>query len=157
MTQNKKIETIEKASKLLLNNNKEEALEIINNQYKFEYKKTGKRSYNDKEKRKIFIRDGFIDRYSGDKLLNSGILKVFSTYFPKEFPYHRNWQMEEINNSIKSNWTLEQLIWKIYDAGDIKEWDGLTKIFIELVEKDMTLLSDNYIKRWYSISKSLIK
>lgn len=65
--------------------------------------------------------------------------------------------MEEINNSIKSNWTLEQLRWKIYDAGDIKEWDGLTKIFIELVEKDMTLLSDNYIKRWYSISKSLIK
>lgn len=157
MTQNKKIETIEKASKLLLNNNKEEALEIINNQYKFEYKKTGKRSYNDKEKLKIFIRDGFIDRYSGDKLLNPGILKVFSAYFPKEFPYHRNWKMDEINNSIKSNWTLEQLRWKIYNAGDIKEWDGLTKIFIELVEKDIALLSDNYIKRWYSISKSLIK
>lgn len=63
----------------------------------------------------------------------------------------------QLNNSIKSNWTLEQLRWKIYDAGDIKEWDGLTKIFIDLVEKDITLLSDNYIKRWYSISKSLIK
>ena len=52
----------------------------------------------------------------------------------------------QLNNSIKSNWTLEQLRWKSYDAGDIKEWDGLTKVFIELVEKDIILLSDNYIK-----------
>ena len=63
----------------------------------------------------------------------------------------------QLNNSIKSNWSLEQLRWKIYNAGDIKEWDGLTKVFIELVEKDITLLSDNYIKKWYSISKSLTK
>ena len=191
MNKNEKIKVIEKASKLLLNNNKEDALEIINNEYKFEYKKIEKRNYSDREKLKIFIRDGFIDRYSGDKLLNPGILKVFSMYFPQEFPYHRNWKMNEthiaywelvptinhinpvaiggkdeddniittsqLNNSIKSNWTLEQLKWKIYDAGDIKEWDGLTKTFIELVENDITLLSDNYIKKWYSISKSFLK
>ena len=191
MNKNEKIKVIEKASKLLLNNNKEDALEIINNEYKFEYKKIEKRNYSDREKLKIFIRDGFIDRYSGEKLLNPGILKVFSIYFPKEFPYHRNWKINEthiaywelvptinhinpvaiggkdeddniittsqLNNSIKSNWTLEQLKWKIYDAGDIKEWDGLTKTFIELVENDITLLSDNYIKKWYSISKSFIK
>ena len=191
MNKNEKIKVIEKASKLLLNNNKEDALEIINNEYKFEYKKIEKRNYSDREKLKIFIRDGFIDRYTGDKLLNPGILKAFSIYFPKEFPYHRNWKMNEthiaywelvptidhinpvaiggkdeddniittsqLNNSIKSNWTLEQLKWKIYDAGDIKEWDGLTKTFIELVENDITLLSDNYIKKWYSISKSFIK
>lgn len=42
MTKNEKIEIIKKASKLLLNNNKEKALEIINNQYKFEYKKQKK-------------------------------------------------------------------------------------------------------------------
>lgn len=39
MTKNEKIEIIKKASKLLLNNNKEKALQIINNKYKFEYKK----------------------------------------------------------------------------------------------------------------------
>lgn len=42
MTKNEKIEIIKKASKLLLNNNKEKALQIINNQYKFEYKKQKK-------------------------------------------------------------------------------------------------------------------
>ena len=62
MNKNEKIKVIEKASKLLLNNNKEDALEIINNEYKFEYKKIEKRNYSDREKLKIFIRDGFIDR-----------------------------------------------------------------------------------------------
>lgn len=191
MSKKEKIEIIDKASKLLLNNNKEEAIKTINDQYKFEYKKIEKRSYSDSQKFKIFMRDGFIDRYNGEKLLNPGILKVFSTYFPKEFPYHRNWKMDEthiaywelvptidhinpialggkdeddnivttsqLNNSIKSNWTLEHLRWKIYEAGNIEEWDGLTKIFIELVEKDIALLKDNYIKKWYSISKSFIK
>lgn len=191
MSKKEKIEIIDKASKLLLNNNKEEAIKTINDQYKFEYKKIQKRSYSDSQKFKIFMRDGFIDRYNEEKLLNPGILKVFSTYFPKEFPYHRNWKMNEthiaywelvptidhinpialggkdeddnivttsqLNNSIKSNWTLEHLRWKIYDAGNIEEWDGLTKIFIELVEKDIALLKDNYIKKWYSISKSFIK
>lgn len=191
MSKKEKIEIIDKASKLLLNNNKEEAIKTINDQYKFEYKKIQKRSYSDSQKFKIFMRDGFIDRYNGEKLLNPGILKVFSTYFPKEFPYHRNWKMNEthiaywelvptidhinpialggkdeddnivttsqLNNSIKSNWTLEHLRWKIYEAGNIEEWDGLTKIFIELVEKDIALLKDNYIKKWYSISKSFIK
>lgn len=65
--------------------------------------------------------------------------------------------ISQLHNSIKSNWTLEQLRWKIYDAGEIKEWDGLRKIFIELVEKYITSLSDNYIKRWYSIFKSFTK
>lgn len=191
MSKKEKIEIIDKASKLLLNNNKEEAIKTINDQYKFEYKKIQKRSYSDSQKFKIFMRDGFIDRYNGEKLLNPGILKVFSTYFPKEFPYHRNWKMNEahiaywelvptidhinpialggkdeddnivttsqLNNSIKSNWTLEHLRWKIYEVGNIEEWDGLTKIFIELVEKDIALLKDNYIKKWYSISKSFIK
>ena len=182
-----KAEIIERACKLLLNSRRNEAVEIINNEYKFEYKARDKRSYTEKEKFKIFVRDGFIDRYSGEKLLNPGILKVFSVYFPDEFPYHRNWKMDkthvayweliptidhinpiatggkdidnnlvttsQLNNSIKSNWSLEQMRWQIHDAGDIKEWDGLTKIFVEIVEKDITLLSDNYIKRWYSISK----
>ena len=184
----KKAEIIEKAALLLLTDNKNDAIDLINNDYKFEYKEIEKRSYKDKDKFKIFIRDGFIDRYSGDKLLNPGILKVFSTYFPQEFPYHRNWKMDQthiaywelvptidhinpiarggkdnddnlittsqLNNSIKSNWSLEQIRWQIHRPGDIKEWDGLTKLFIDIVEKDRTLLSDNYIKRWYSISKS---
>ncbi len=183
-----KARIIEKASELLLNKSKKDAIDIINNEYKFEYKKAEKRAYKDKEKFNIFMRDGFIDRYTGDKLLNPGILKVFSIYFPDEFPYHSHWKMDQthiayweliptidhtnpiarggkdeednwittsmLHNSIKSNWSLEQIGWDIKECGDLSEWDGLTKVFIDIVERDNNLLKDNYIKRCYTISKS---
>ena len=55
-------------------------------------------------------------------------------------------------SSFKNNWTLEQLNWKLYDAGNYEEWDGLTELFIELVNADKTLLEDAYIKKWYKLS-----
>ena len=41
-----------------------------------------------------------------------------------------------LHNSVKSNWTLEQLNWKLYPAGDINEYDGLTDLFVKLTEND---------------------
>lgn len=46
-----------------------------------------------------FKKDGFIDRYSGDKLVNPGFLKVLSHYMPEEFPYHSHWKMEACHNA----------------------------------------------------------
>ena len=57
-------------------------------------------------------------------------------------------------NSIKSNYTIDEIHWKLYPKGDILEWDGLTKVLIELVNKDDTLLKDPYIRSWYKISKA---
>lgn len=31
-------------------------------------------------------------------------------------------------------------------------WDGLTTLFVELVNADKTLLEDTYIKKWYRLS-----
>ena len=64
-----------------------------------------------------------------------------------------NWATTSmLRNSIKSNWTLEQLEWKLYDAGDYSQYDGLTGLFIKLVQADEELLRDSYIKRWYKLS-----
>lgn len=41
----------------------------------------------------------------------------------------------------------------MYAAGNYEDWDGLTGIFVELVEKDESLLDDTYIKKWYYLSK----
>lgn len=57
-----------------------------------------------------------------------------------------------LHNSIKSNWTLEQLGWKLYEAGDYAQYDGLTGLFIKLVSGDEGLLRDDYIRRWYKVS-----
>lgn len=184
----KKVNAIETAAYELLNKRIPAAKDIIKTDYPFNRLASTERKYTDKQKMAQFIRDGFIDRYSGQKLLNPGILKVLSYYMPDEFPYHAHWKMEEchnaywefvptldhiypvalggaddetnwattsmLHNSIKNNWTLEQLQWKLYEAGSFEEWDGLTGLFIELVEKDLELLSDSYIKKWYKLSKT---
>lgn len=180
---------MKQACELILTESKEDAIYFINEEYKFDNIDVKVRKYTEKQKIKIFFRDGFIDRYNGNQLLNPGVLKVFSVYYPKEFPYHKNWKMDEthraywellptidhikpisiggedseynlvttsmINNSIKSNWTLKELGWKLIDEGNIKEWDGLTGTFVKIVEKDKELLKDNYIAKWYRLSKSM--
>ncbi len=42
----------------------------------------------------VFSRDGFVDRYSGKRLVFPGVLLLLSRLYPQEFPYHRNWKMD---------------------------------------------------------------
>lgn len=176
---------------MLLQNNKATAKSTIINEYPHKTYDVKKRTYTTTQKMEQFIRDGFIDRYTGQKLLNPGVLKVLSTYFPAEFPFHPHWKMTEThiaywelvptidhiypvakggyddknnwvttsmkNNSIKSNYTIDEIHWTLYPQGDIKAWDGLSKSFVNLVDNDKELLKDNYIKVWYSISKKLLQ
>ena len=44
---------------------------------------------------RIFLRDGFIDRYSGPRLLFPGMIKILSIEFPDIFKYHKNWKMTD--------------------------------------------------------------
>lgn len=186
MEKMEKLEAIELAALKLLQQNLPEAKGIIKNEYPFHKTAARRRTYSDRQKMEQFVRDGFIDRYSGQKLVNPGILKVLSFYMPEAFPYHSHWKMAEchnaywelvptvdhicpaalggtdtmenrattsmLHNSIKSNWTLEQLGWKLYEAGDYAQYDGLTGLFIKLVSGDEGLLRDDYIRRWYKLS-----
>ena len=182
-----KVKTITKAVNEILEGNKSSAANIFVQEYPFNPIATETRGYTDSQKIKQFKRDGFIDRYSGQKLINPGLLRVLSYYLPDEFPFQKNWKMSEchiaywefvptidhivpialggvddesnwastsmMHNHIKSNWTLEQLNWKLYPAGSMDEWDGLTSLFVSIVENDDNLLKDSYIKKWYKLSK----
>lgn len=54
-----------------------------------------KRSYKKNQALKIFLRDGFIDRYSGAKLVFPPVLRIISDYLPSLFPFHKNWKMTD--------------------------------------------------------------
>lgn len=41
-----------------------------------------------------------------------------------------------LNNAIKSNWTMKQLGWKLYEPGDLNEWNGLSQLFVQLIKRD---------------------
>lgn len=183
-----KLKIIENAALKLLKGDILKAKEIINEEYPFQVVLIGKRGYTDKQKMEQFVKDGFIDRYSGQKLINPGLLKVMSYYMPDAFPYQAHWKMSEchrayweyvptvdhiipislggaddvknrvttsmLHNSIKSNWTLEQLNWKLYEPGKLEDYDGLTSLFIQLVNANKDMLKDDYIKKWYKLSLS---
>tara|TARA_R110000850_G_scaffold273431_4_gene409854 strand:- start:812 stop:1390 length:579 start_codon:yes stop_codon:yes gene_type:complete len=53
------------------------------------------RKYTEFQSTEIFIRDGFIDRFSGEKLIFPPVLRLLSQQLPEEFPFHPNWKMSE--------------------------------------------------------------
>lgn len=71
------------------------AAEIAQNEYAHTTNSPTKRAYTEYQSTKIFIRDGFIDRYSGQKLVFPAVLRLISKLLPKEFPFHKNWKMSE--------------------------------------------------------------
>jgi len=44
---------------------------------------------------RVFLRDGFVDRYSGTRLVFPGTLRLLSQLLPEELPFHLNWKMSE--------------------------------------------------------------
>ncbi len=172
--------------KKLLVSDENAAKQIISADYPHRIFEVEKRSYTIAQKMEQFIRDGFVDRYTGEKLLNPGALKVISLYFPDDFPFQPHWKMTEThvaywelvptidhiypiakggvdnkdnwvttsmkNNSIKSNYTIDEIHWNLHPKGNIRDWDGLTGVFVELVDKNKRLLNDTYVKNWYNVS-----
>jgi hypothetical protein len=52
----------------------------------------GRINFTKRQQIEVFIRDGYIDRYSGERLLFPGVLRLLSSMFPREFPWHPNWK-----------------------------------------------------------------
>jgi hypothetical protein len=77
------------------------------------------------------------------------------------FPVTREGMDEESNwvccsmltNSIKSNWTLNELGWQLLQPGNNTNWDGMLQWYIDQVEENNAFLSNNYFRTWYHAAK----
>lgn len=176
--------TIENVCRLITAGDLVGASHIISTEYPFCPSQNSGRNYTPTVMTQIFLRDGFIDRYRGTKLVFPPVLRLMSHYLPAEFPYHKNGKMSEghmaywelfptidhivpvtrggsdsednyvccsmLTNSIKSNWTLEQLQWRLLPEGDLTKWDGLLSWFLHQAKADPAVLENTYIKRWHA-------
>jgi hypothetical protein len=61
-----------------------------------------------------------------------------------------------LTNSIKSNWTLEQLQWRLLPEGDFVQWDGMVGWFLRQVRADPAVLENAYIKAWHAAAAGLM-
>lgn len=88
-----RIQALVRVSQMLCNDERLEAEDLLRAELPFEAPTNAGRSYSIAEKLAVFFHDGFIDRYSGEKLLNPGYLRALSKLFPEDFPFQTNWKM----------------------------------------------------------------
>jgi hypothetical protein len=160
----------------------DDARSRILEQYPHTYTPCEHASISPYERLKIYIRDGFIDRYTGKRLIFPNALRLLSSELGQEvFPYHPNWKMSECHsaywtyiptcdhlipktkdgsdapenlvttcmamNLAKSNSSLEELGWKLYDGGCLKDWDGLMGLYWQSIKKHPELKDAPLIDR----------
>ncbi len=106
-----KAQIINQIGAALLDGNREKAKEIACRDYPFVIPSAVKSKITDAQRTKIFIRDGFIDRYSGEQLLYPGAIVLLSVLLPDEFPSHPNWKMSESHILYWELWpTMDHVI-----------------------------------------------
>lgn len=53
-----------------------------------------------------------------------------------------------IRNSAKSNWTIQELGWTVHAKGELAQWDGLNRCFLDLCKKNPLYEKDSYVSAW---------
>ncbi len=186
----KRPDSIEKVCQLIADGDVASAAAVARAEYPFEQQAKSSRQYTEYQSMQVFVRDGFVDRYSEARLVFPATLRLLSQILPTEFPAHANWKMSEshivfwelfptvdhvvpvarggaddasnwvtasmLKNQAKSSWTMEELGWALHPAGNVKEWDGLTRWFIEYADAHPEVLANAYLKRWYNAAKRVL-
>ena len=92
---NSKSQTIKAVCDSLMAGDPQSAVDTARNGYPFAPAQSTGRVYTETECTAIFVRDGFIDRYSGTQIIFPGTIRLLSRLLPAEFPFHSNWKMTE--------------------------------------------------------------
>ena len=48
----------------------------------------------------MFVRDGFICRYSGQRVLLPAAMMLLAKVLPEQFPWHQNWRMDACHSAF---------------------------------------------------------
>lgn len=179
-----KVAIIDRVLQELRRGNSVAARDLLRAEYPFVPVQSEARRYTELQSLRLYVRDGFVDRYSGQRLIFPGILRLLSRLLPQEFPFHPHWKMAEthpafwelfptidhivpiarggpdcemnwvttsiLRNAAKANWTLEELGWDLSPPGSLADWDGLTRLFLEFIGSDHSVLQDGYLRRWHA-------
>jgi hypothetical protein len=86
----------------------DEARELVRQGYPHVEQMNAGRRYSEYQKVTVFMRDGFIDRYSGERLVFPGALRLLSIVLPEEFPFHPNWKTD----------VCHPMYWELYPTID---------------------------------------
>jgi len=86
--------TLAAVGQALLAGEHDVASQLLGDHYPFVRAAAIERKYTALESTRVFVRDGFIDRYSGARLIYPPALRLISDALPAEFPYHLHWKTD---------------------------------------------------------------
>lgn len=88
----------------------------------------------------IFARDGFIDRYSGKRLVFPASLQLISTLLPDKFPSHPNGKMSETHIAYGELWpTIDHIVPIARDGADEPSNWACTSMLRNSIKSSWTL------------------
>lgn len=70
------------------------AVDALRSSYPFTRTLATTRRYGPAKGTRVFIRDGFDDRYTGSRVVFPPVHRAISVALPEDFPYHSNWKMD---------------------------------------------------------------
>lgn len=140
----------------LLEGSTDVAADKLRSDYPFLTKPVGKRCYGKRVATRVFIRDGFIDRYSGQRLVFPPVLRVISMALPDEFPYQEHWRTAVTHPAYgELSATVDHVV-PVSDGGSDEESNLVTtsmarnsaKLNWSLEQLGWTLLPEGEFRDW---------
>lgn len=101
-----KAEILADVCQMLATDKLDAAKEMLRTRYPFESLSNKRGTPGRARSVQIFRRDGFLDRYSGHRLVFPGTLLVMAKLMPEEFPAHANWKTEGTHFAFYELWPV---------------------------------------------------
>ena len=60
-------------------------------------------------------------------------------------------------NSAKSNWRLEDIGWEQFPAGDLNDWDGMSRWFVDYMDRHSDYQSHSFLRDWHRATLRLLR
>ncbi len=128
--------------KALSENKIDVAKNILNTEFVHRAIIRADRNYTEYQLTKLFIRDGFIDRYSGKKLVFPPVLRLLSHLMPEGFPFHKNWKMSDCHIAYWKLFPTVDHIIPIARGGEDNEENHVTTSMLRNSAKSNWLLEE---------------
>lgn len=72
--------------------------------YPFVPSRPKRQSFSKRQAMAVFARDGFVDRFSGERLVNPGALRILAYLLPQDFPYHPHGRRDKSHVAFWELW-----------------------------------------------------
>jgi hypothetical protein len=87
-----RVATVAEVCDALMRGDFKGASELVEQRYPLATRREARASISKLDSVQVFLKDGFVDRYTGDRLVFPPVLRVISEALPEQFPYQKNWK-----------------------------------------------------------------